>query len=356
MNGTNEAWKTARLWQPLVCLGLLASIALSIVAMEITLRDEGLAVRVDREFAAANDGPNLYRRLYLDNEDRALLSELEELDVSRGGVYFFGGSNMMWATRVPDLPPAQRRLVHNFAVGGESSPRFVRQYVEFLVNHKDLLHAGDDKTLVVYGTCFLNVRPVRDNAGSVFTNMWRRRGLYRYDFETGIEPVPLNDLLRRYIVRKGRYASLVQGCFERFERWMVPKALRRRKTPNDAGSFAADYRRRLGPQWREYLAEHRAELQQLAEYIKRKKMNFAVVLLPLASWHRPLPYPPTYRAMIEDFCKKNGVPLYDLSTIAGDDDFIDHIHMNERGLPKTDAALMEIARNFLQKTEAWPDK
>ena len=65
-------------------------------------------------------------------------------------------------------------------------------------------------------------------------------------------------------------------------------------------------------------------------------MNFAVVLLPLASWHKPLPYPPKYRAMIEEFCKQNRnadgqeVPLYDLSAIASDNDFGDHIHMNER--------------------------
>ncbi len=142
MNGTSEAWKTARLWQPLVCLSLLASIALSVATMEAVLHNEALAARVDREFADANDSANLYRRLYRDNEDRALLCELEELDVSRGGVYFFGGSNMMWATRVPDLPPEERRLVHNLGVGGESSPRFVRHYVDFLVKHKGLLKAG----------------------------------------------------------------------------------------------------------------------------------------------------------------------------------------------------------------------
>ena len=117
MNGTSEAWKTARLWQPLVCLSLLASIALSVATMEAVLHNEALAARVDREFADANDSANLYRRLYRDNEDRALLCELEELDVSRGGVYFFGGFEhdvghsraRLAARRSPTGPQSRRR-------------------------------------------------------------------------------------------------------------------------------------------------------------------------------------------------------------------------------------------------------
>ncbi len=351
---SSTALATARVWQPLVCLSLLGSIGLSVLAMEAALHNEALGIWVDRRFAEANDGANLYRRLYVDNEDRALLDELEALDVSHGGVYFFGGSNMMWATCTPDLPPAQRRLVHNFGVGGESSARYVRQYVEFLVNHKDLLQAGADKSLIVFGTCFLNIKPPRDDTGNVFTNMWRRRGLYQYDFDTGIQPVPMSDVVREYTIRKGRYASLVQGCLERFERGMVPKALRRRRTSQNADVYAADYQHRLGPHWQEDLAAHRTDLQSLADYLKREKTNFVIVLLPLASWHKPLPYPAKYRAMIEEFCTTNHVPLVDCSNLLTDDDFVDHIHVNQKGLPTIDAALMDIARKFLQEKGAWP--
>ena len=72
------------------------------------------------------------------------------------------------------------------------------------------------------------------------------------------------------------------------------------------------------------------------------------MLLPLASWHQPLPYPPKYRAMIEEFCTTNHVPLNDFSNLLTDDDFFDHIHVNQQGLQKTDAALMDIARKFLK--------
>ena len=195
----------------------MAAIGLSALAIDTALRNETLAAWVDGNFAETNGTANFYRRLYVDNEDRVVLSELEGLDVSRGGVYFFGGSNMMWATRLPDLPAWQQRVVHNFAVGGESSARFVRQYVEFLVNHKKLLQAGADKTLIVFGTCFLNIKPPRDERGVVFTNMWRRHGLYRYDLESGIKPVPSSEFIHQYLVHKGRYASVVHGCLERFD-------------------------------------------------------------------------------------------------------------------------------------------
>ena len=50
---------------------------------------------------------------------------------------------MKWATRVPDLPArADGGWCITSAVGGESSARYVRQYVEFLVDHKHLLQAG----------------------------------------------------------------------------------------------------------------------------------------------------------------------------------------------------------------------
>ena len=197
---------------------------------------------------------------------------------------------------------------------------------------------------------------------ALFSNLWRRYGLYSYDHKKGIEPISRGSWLDAYFLEKARCSSFMQGVIDKAGRMAVPKRLRRRKTEKDPAAYAADYQRRMGSDWEENIDLHRQELQGWFDYVKSKNMNFAVVLLPLASWHKPLPYPPKYRAMIEEFCKQNRnadgreVPLYDLSTIAGDDDFGDHIHMNARGLPKTDAALMDIARRFLEKTGAWPNQ
>ena len=350
---SSAALATARTWQPLVCLSLLAAIGLSALAMEAAVHNEGLGAWMDRRWAQANDTANEYKRQCLDTEDRIVLQDLAGLDPSRGGVYFFGASNMKWSMRVPDLPPAQRQLVHNFGAG-EGWPYFHRQFTEFLVNHKDILCAGREKTLVVYGTSFLNAKPASDGPATVFSNIWRRYGLYNYDFRQGIEPLSRGCAWDAYLLEKARCSSFVQGLIERAGRMAVPKALRRRNTEKDPAVYAASYEKRMGKDWEEGIRQHRRELQQWLDYLRAQKMEFTIVLLPLASWHKPLPYPRKYRSMIEEFCETNHVPLIDYSDLVTDDDFLDHIHVNQQGLPKTDSALMAIARKFLQTKGIWP--
>ena len=353
MDLQTKAWTTARFWQPLVCLSLLTAIGLSAVLVETAVHDEAFGVWMDIQWSKANDTVNEYRRQYLDTEDRVVLEDVADLDPSSGGVYFFGALNMKWAMRAPDLPQGQRKLVHNFGAG-EGSPHFHRQFTEYLVKHKRILQAGPEKTLIVYGTSFINAKPANDSPTTVFSNMWRRYGLYDYDFRKGIEPVLISRPWDTYILEKARATSFVQGLIDRAGRLAVPKALRRRNTNKNAAVYAADYKKRMGENWEEGIEQHRRELQEWYDYVHGKNMQFAIVLLPLASWHRPLPYPPKYRAMIEDFCKANGVPLIDYSKLLTDDEFDDHIHVNAQGLERTDAALMKVAREFLQKKGVWP--
>jgi hypothetical protein len=358
MTEQQQAWTTARVWQPLVCLSILATIGLSSAVMATAVQSEALGIWMDRKWSEANETCNEYKRQFLDTEDRVVLEDIPGLDPSAGGVYFFGASNMKWAMRAPDLPPEQRKLVHNFGAG-EGAPYFHQQFTDFLVNYKNILTAGPDKTLIVYGTSFLNAKPASDGK-TVFSNMWQRYGLYRYDFHSGIEPVDHGTAWGAYALEKARVSSFVQGLMDRGERLALPKALRRRNTAKDAAVYAADYQRRMGADWEEALQLHRQELQHWFDDLRSQKVEFRIVLLPLASWHKPLPYPRKYRAMIEDFCRSNHVRLIDLvidlENLVTDDDFLDHIHMNEIGLPKTDAALMDIARKFLKEKGVWPSK
>jgi hypothetical protein len=245
--------------------------------------------------------------------------------------------------------------VHNLGAG-EGSPYYHRQFTEFLVKDKDILRAGPDRTLIVYGTGFLNAKPASDGLATVFSNMWRRYGLYQYDYERGITPIATGTVWDAYALEKARCSSFVQGLIDRAGRMAVPKALRRRNTTKDPVAYAAEYKSRMGPKWEEGIRQHRGELQQWLDYVRSEKMEFKVVLLPLASWHKPLPYPAEYRAMIDEFCKTNRVQLLDMSNLLTDDDFLDHIHVNKQGLPKLDTALMHVAQEFLQAKGAWPGR
>ena len=85
----------------------------------------------------------------------------------------------------------------------------------------------------------------------------------------------------------------------------MPKSLRRRKTTQKTPGFTPPTTGgRLGDELAGEHARHTAGIfSSLPITSQREKMNFAVVLLPLASWHQPLPYPREYRAMIEEFCE-----------------------------------------------------
>ncbi len=350
-----KALVTARVWQPLVCFGLLAGIVLSALATEAAVHSKPLGVWMDIKWAELNDSANLYQRQYLDTEDRVVLEEIANLDPSAGGVYFFGASNMKRAMREPDLPPEEGKLVHNLGAG-EGSPYFHQQLTEYLVRHKKILQAGPEKTLIVYGTSFINSKPVGDSPTTLFSNTWRRYGVYSYDYQQGITPVSRGAFWDAYALEKARCSSFVQGLIDRAERMLLPKALRRRNTEKDPAVYANDYKKRMGLEWEEGIRQHRRELQNWLDYLRKENLEFKIVLLPLASWHKPLPYPPKYRAMLEEFCARNHVELIDLSNLLSDDEFDDHIHVNSQGLPKIDAALMDIARKFLQEKGIWPDK
>ncbi len=348
-----QALDAARRFQPLACLALIAGVALSAAGLERVVHSDALGRRLDAAWTRVNDTANEYSRVFRDTEDRIVLQDLAELDPSKGGVYFFGSSNMKWAMRVPDLPADQRRLVHDFG-GGEGSPYFERQFTQFLVDRKNILGADPGKTLIVYGACFINAKQFPDAPTTVFTNMWRRYGLYRYDARTGIAPRSFGPDWDEYALEKARGSSFVHMLIDRGGRLIVPKSMRRRNTTHDAAVYAADYKARMGPDWQAAMDRHFEELQDWYDYVHARGARFEIVLLPLASWHRPLPYTSRYDAMVRAFCAKNRVPLVDLSALLSDDDFLDHIHANAQGLPKTDAALMSLAKGFLVKTGAWP--
>jgi hypothetical protein len=325
----------------LIVLGLSMGLVVALV------HDREFGIWFDKKWAAYNGGAPAYAGVYLDSEDRLTLEDLPRLDCSGGGVYFFGSSNMKWATRLPDMPEDIRSMVHNCGAA-EGSPYYIRQFVEYLAKHKNLLQAGADKTLVVYGTGLLNMRPGMDDPNQLFNNMWRRHGLYTYDFNGGIEPAEISPWLRPYVLEKARAASFVQALIDRGGRMMVPKALLRRSTSKDQAAYIESYKGRLGKVWRKNLELHRLELQALADYLRAEKIEFAIVLLPLASWHYQMPYTMPYCDMIRDVCKRNPqVRLIDFSHLLSDEEFFDHIHANDQGLDKLNSKLMDIAKGFL---------
>jgi hypothetical protein len=338
--------KMPRATQTGVCTLLLAAIGASAGLLLFLVHYEPLGAWMDRQFAAANDTANFYARHFLDVEDRVLIDEIPRLDCSSGGAYFFGASNMKWATKLPELPAEQQRLIHNFAAG-EAQPPYVQQFLQYLIDYKHLLQAGPEKTLIIYGTSFLNSQPLPDPKLAFFNNLWPRYGLYEYHPDTGIRPAQLPAPLERYYREKARITSFVQACMDRSARSVLPKQWRRR-TGRDPAGFPAMYARRMGDDWQAEMKRHGAQLAALADFVHGRGMAMTVVLLPLADWHRKLPYPAEYEKVVDEVCRRKHVPLADLSRLVPTSGFNDHIHLNEAGRDVLEPALLEIARTHLR--------
>jgi hypothetical protein len=356
VENADSARTTARLWQPLMCGLLLLAILASSLLVHTGANSEALGIWVDERRAAIKETSLVeFARQYLDTEDRLVLDEIPKLDCSDGGVYFFGASNMKWATRTLELPSNERRLIHNLGCG-EGSPAFQLQFFDYLVRHRDLLKAGPEKTLVVYGTSLLNIPPAKDRPGAFFPNLWRRYGLYRYDLATGIHPTAVSPLAEKYYLEKARCSSFVQASMDLFCRSFVPKSLRRRLETKDPAVIAKNYQTRLGSRWQESMAKHKVELEHFVDSIQQRHVKVVIVLLPLASWHQPLPYTSPYAKLVRDLCTAKSVPLVDLTAALADGDFEDHIHANERGVNILDPILMQLARDHLRHVGALPSE
>ena len=226
--GSSVALKTARIWQPLVCLSLLTGIGLSALVMESAVHSETLGVWMDIKWAEVErSGQRLPAAVPRHRRSRRVAGYRRPGPVRRRRLFLRRLEHEVGDVRRRTCRLEQRKLVHNFGAG-KARPISTGSSRNSWWSHKDILHAGPEKTLIVYGTGFLNAKPANDGPTTVFSNMWRRYGLYRYDFHKGIEPVTLGTAWDAYALEKARCTSFVHGLIDRAGRMAVPKALRRR--------------------------------------------------------------------------------------------------------------------------------
>jgi hypothetical protein len=95
-----------------------------------------------------------YAGNFIDFEDRVMLDEIPRTEFSKGGIYFFGTSNMKLAFQTWDLPMNERRLIHNYGIGASDHP-IQLEFIKYLTTYHRFLTAGD-RDLVVFGAAFQN--------------------------------------------------------------------------------------------------------------------------------------------------------------------------------------------------------
>lgn len=292
----------------------------------------------------------MYRdcRFYENPEERLLNEVLPQADYSKGGVYLIGASTMQTSVALWGLPLPERKLVHNYSIGGST---YTQQFhfIRYLVDQERLLRAGGDKNCVIIGLFFVaGEHRETVNPHSMFQSFFIKNGMYTYDFEYGIKRATMSPLRRRFEIQQIRNQA--------FYTWAFRVAL---------GGYGLDYLRlmnrqpsdairnywlnRLGPNWKMGLDFEIEQLGELLDYLRSHNVVVKAVYLPQGSWFRDYPPAEYHRTRVFEMLSVKSVPFTDLADQVSDDQWVDSVHFGYKGVQTVEPAILKLARDHLSQ-------
>jgi hypothetical protein len=340
----------------LVALSLIATVGVTTIAIDLLARFQPLADRIQaRDLARFVRGEEFFpnRGNFIEFEDRLLVDEIPGADYSRGGIYFFGASDLKWALETWEVPGEIRPFVHNYGLGALSHALEL-QFLRFLIEDEHLLKAGADKTQIILGVSWSNA--VSWSPEAYFGPLWRRHGLYTYTAEGGIHEAPLSRVQRRLRTERARCSGFVGGNFNRLARWIMTslglplEASDQIKEPAEVSAWVHT---------NVHLPSASVEKQvrafdDLLAYLQAQGVGVTVVFLPHRRAFDELPLVGVYHDEVTRICRARSVETVDLSHALSEDEFWDMGHPTYRGLQKTHAALMQVAAPYLARIAPRP--
>lgn len=350
MTTTETQPKPFSLAQTFVSLGLLAFLISAGLLLHCLAENRALAqwlMRTDQELKRKDLNRYSFENYFVDFEDRLINEEIPKDTYEKGGVYLFGTSNLKWATRFWELPENERALVHNYGMGS-ANHGYQFQLLQYLVNHRNMLSAGGEKSMVIFGVSYHCTGTVYDTNG-FFPNVWLRHGLFDYDLATGITPKAANLLARQIHFDRVRIA----GCLKNIASTMAHLAgwhsTPRRHRPEEYMRERAEW---MGLDWRKKIQNQVGELSRMVDYLIQRGVRVSIVFLPVGSWDDKLPFEREYIGVVTESIKGKPVQMFNWSTLLEDEDFADSNHPNVLGVDKLQKAFLDLARPFLLSTGA----
>src|SRR5262249_41779687 len=131
---------------------------------------------------------------------------------SQRSVCLIGASTLAVATRLWDLPDDQQRIVHNLAIPSTCHTMHL-QILKYLIDYKDLLRAGPDKTLVVLGVTY-HCALCKDGPHVPFVASATKYGHSAYDRPLGLRPGPAHAMLQWVRTERSRIPVFLRRCLE----------------------------------------------------------------------------------------------------------------------------------------------
>jgi hypothetical protein len=288
------------------------------------------------EFAKKNGTLFSNTGSFIDFEDRVLLDELSQADYSRGGVYFFGTSNMKWAFTTWDLPAEQKRLIGNYGIGASSHTTELR-LIQYLIEHYGFLTAGKHD-LVILGVSFHLGRP--DPSTGFFASLLRRHGLYTVTPDDRIAPVPMSAIEHWLRIEKGRSGGFIWNIGRLAKSWITALAGLSRHPTHDGAKYRQGWSEFMGAHWQQNMDVEVERLKETIFLLRSYHARVKVMLLPQATWNDRLPFKGRYEGLIRAVCQSTSTPLIDLARALPDEDFVDSNHLTVEGQEKFRGLIM----------------
>jgi len=330
-------------FQALIGLALLTVMIGPFVAADLLARSDTVAYWLsvkDLESSQRTHRLFVNRGAYFDTGDKMLFHDLPRADYSKGGVYLFGSSAAMYCLDDYHFSSEQARIIHNYAVYGMNDKE-LNHFLRFLVDYNGLLSAGGDKTMVMIGLAYTDVVEPPRLQSLYFPRYFTRAGVFRYDFENGVIPVPMTGIERFVRTEYARGRSFI---------------LRLTKIPDDPphrltsfNAFRERATERLGADWQGVMDRQIPQLANTLDYLKSLNVHVVGVLLPEGTWHDGMPAHEEFLARVKPMFAQKDVPLLDYSHLLVDGDFTDDCHNAPSGTKKIQAALLRQAAEFLHR-------
>lgn len=288
----------------------------------------------ETERVKAVDGVYFYSAGYVDDADFLMLGQIPHDDYSRGGVYFIGDSKMIVSLLPYLMTPEERRLIHNYSIGGLRHDE-ERDLFRMLVEECGLLRAGGKNTTIFIDVSYYRARP---KTGAVRLSYYvQRHGLYTYKPGEGMHVAPIPPI-ERFINFQRDYAQrFLEIVFH----------LRQSAVIGQAPENKTKASRVLGDTWRAEMTKQVGELTALIDYLQSRGVHVVAIYPPSGSWDDEMPYAPTYYGLVGPILKARGVPIMDQGDTFTDSDFADAAHLKYSAAVREHEANLAAARRAL---------
>jgi hypothetical protein len=281
-----------------------------------------------------------------DDGDRIVNDELLSTDYSHGGVYFFGTSNLEWGLKLWELPPSQAPYIHNFAINATGHTDHFR-LIRFLVDNEGLLRGGAEKSLIVIGACYQNVKFAAQAENAILASYLDMRGFYARSADGSIQRSNISRLQRELIIEKVKVEGLARELAHLAILELKARLGRIRPRSLDPEGYIAFRTKLLGPDWQARIKFQVDALATLLDYLREHKIPHVVVLMPQGTWETRMPFDKAYTDDLLKVCQERGTKICDLHALLPDDDFADSNHFTPGGSERFQAAILPLCLDHL---------